>query len=80
MHSSSHSSIIYSDQDTDGKGNGNALQFSCLENLHGQKEPGGLQPMGSQRVGCEWSNLARTQDTESTQVSINRSMDKEDMI
>ena len=31
-----------------GGGNGNALQYSCLENPWA-KEPGGLQPMGSQR-------------------------------
>ena len=30
-----------------GEGNGNPLQYSCLENPHGQ-EPGGLQSMGSQ--------------------------------
>ena len=35
-----------------GEGNGNPLQYPCLENPHGQrKEPGGLQSMGSQRVG-----------------------------
>ena len=31
-----------------GEGNGNPLQFSCLEN---PMEPGRLQSMGSQRVG-----------------------------
>ena len=30
------------------------LQYSCLENPHGQ-EPGGLQSMGSQRVGHDWT-------------------------
>ena len=30
-----------------GKGNGNPLQYSCLENSM-DKEPDGLQPMGSQ--------------------------------
>ena len=34
-----------------GGGHGNPLQYSCLENPHGQEEPGGLQSMGSQRVG-----------------------------
>ena len=29
-----------------GEGNGNPLQYSCLEN---SEEPGGLQSMGSQR-------------------------------
>ena len=32
-----------------GEGNGNPLQYSCLENLM-DREPGGLQSMGSQRV------------------------------
>ena len=31
-----------------GEGNGNPLQYSCLENS--MDEPGGLQSMGSQRV------------------------------
>ena len=34
-----------------GEGHGNPLQYSCLENPHGQKEPGWLQSIGSQRVG-----------------------------
>ena len=33
-----------------GEGNGNPLQYSCLENPW-TEEPGGLQSMGSQRVG-----------------------------
>ena len=33
-----------------GEGNGNPLQYSCLENPMA-KEPGGLQSMGLQRVG-----------------------------
>ena len=33
-----------------GVGNGNLLQYSCLENPMDRK-PGGLQFMGSQRVG-----------------------------
>ena len=33
-----------------GEGTGNPLQYSCLENLW-TEEPGGLQSMGSQRVG-----------------------------
>ena len=32
-----------------GGGNGNPLQYSCLEKW--TEEPGGLQSMGSQRVG-----------------------------
>ena len=34
-----------------GGGHGSTFQYSCLENLHGQRRPGGLQSMGSQRVG-----------------------------
>ena len=34
-----------------GGGNGNSLQYSCLENPMDTEEPGGLQSMGSQRVG-----------------------------
>ena len=34
-----------------GGGNGNPFQYSCLENPDGQREPGRLQSMGSQRVG-----------------------------
>ena len=33
-----------------GEGNGNPLQFSCLENP-GTGKPGGLPSMGSHRVG-----------------------------
>ena len=32
-----------------GEGNGNPLQYACLENP--KEEPSGLQPMGSQRAG-----------------------------
>ena len=35
------------------EGNGNSLQCSCLENPW-TEEPGGLQLMGSQRVGHDW--------------------------
>ena len=40
-----------------GEGNGNLLQYFCLENHKGQ-ELGGLPSMGSHRVGHDWSNLA----------------------
>ena len=33
-----------------GVGNGNSLQYSCLENAM-EEEPGGLQSMGPQSVG-----------------------------
>ena len=35
---------------TVGDGNGNPLQYSCLENPR-EEEPGGLPSMGSHRVG-----------------------------
>ena len=38
---------------------GNPLQYSCLE-ITMEEEPGGLQFMGSQRVGHDWSVLACT--------------------
>ena len=31
-------------------GNGNQLQYSCLDRIPWTEEPGGLQSMGSQRV------------------------------
>ena len=37
-----------------GEGNGNPLQYSCLENPM-EEEPGGLQSMGSRRVGHDWT-------------------------
>ena len=38
-----------------GEGNGTPLQYSCLENPM-DEEPGGLQSMGSLRVGHDWAN------------------------
>ena len=40
-------------EDPPGEAHGNPLQYSCLENPHGQRilQPGGLQSMGLQRVG-----------------------------
>ena len=47
-------------RDTAGGAHGNQLQCSCRENPmdRGAKR---LQPIGSQRVGHEWSDLAHTQ-------------------
>ena len=36
-----------------GEGNGNLLQYPCLNNPM-DRGPGGLQSMGSQRVGHDW--------------------------
>ena len=43
-----------------GGGNGNPLQYSCLENPQWTEEPGGLQSMGSQRVGHDWGTNIST--------------------
>ena len=40
-------------------GNGNLLHYSCLGNPW-TEEPGGLQSIGLQRVGHDWSDLAHT--------------------
>ena len=42
-----------------GGGNGNSLQSFCLENVW-TEEPGGLQSIGLQRVGHDWSDWACT--------------------
>ena len=39
-----------------GVGNGNPLQYSCLENLM-DVEPGRLQSIGSQRVRHDWTDM-----------------------
>ena len=36
-----------------GEGNGNPLQYSCLKKIPWTEKPGGLQSMGSQRVGYD---------------------------
>ena len=38
------------------EGHGNPLQYSCLENPI-DRGPGGLQSMGSQRVGRNWETI-----------------------
>ena len=50
-------SIPVSDR-SPGEGNGNPLQYSCLES-YGQTEPGGLQSVGLQRVRQTESNLTQ---------------------
>ena len=42
-----------------GEGNGNPLQYSCLENPMDRRAYG-LQSTGSQRVGHDWSDSAHT--------------------
>ena len=36
-----------------GEANGNPLQYSCLENPHGQRSLAGYSPRGRKRVGHE---------------------------
>ena len=43
-----------------GGDHGNPLQYSFLENSHGQRSLVGLQSIGSPRVGHDWSVLACT--------------------
>ena len=38
-----------------GEGNGNPLQYSCLQNPHGQRGLVGYSPWGHKRVGCNWT-------------------------
>ena len=51
------SGLIPGSERSPGGGNGNRLQYSCLENpkkIPFTEEPGGLQSMGSQRVRHYW--------------------------
>ena len=48
----SYLSICPQRREGNGEGNGNAVQYSCLENPW-TEEPGRLQSMGSQRVGYD---------------------------
>ena len=41
-----------------GGGNGNPLQYSCLENPHGQRSLAGYSPWGPQRAGHDGSDFA----------------------
>ena len=40
-----------------GEGSGNLLKYSCLENPI-DREPGGLQSMGSQKVRHDWATIS----------------------
>ena len=46
-----------------GKGNGNPLQYSCLEGSMREEPPGRLQSMGLQRVGHDWVRLHFSRDS-----------------
>ena len=43
--------LIPGSRRSSGEGNGNPLQYSCLERIPWMEEPGRLQSMGLQRVG-----------------------------
>ena len=45
-----------------GGGHGNPLQYSCLENPHGQRSLAGYSPRGCKRIRHDWSNWARTHE------------------
>ena len=51
-----------------GEGNGNPLQYSYLENSHGQRNLAGYSPQGYQRVR---HNLATKQQTKFAQLEVN---------
>ena len=51
-----------------GQGNGNPLECYCLGNLI-TGDPGGLQSMGSQRVGHNLANEQQVQQSNSTYFS-----------
>ena len=43
-----------------GRGHGNALQYSCLENTHGQKSLAGYSPLGLKDLDmAEWLSTAQ---------------------
>ena len=52
--SSSSSGIFLPTHSLIGEGNGNPLHYSCLE-IPWTEEPGGLQSVGSRRVGHDWA-------------------------
>ena len=48
------------DSKTPGKGHGNTLQYSCLENPHGQRSLVGYSPWGHKELGkTEWLSTAQ---------------------
>ena len=45
------------------EGNGNPPQYSCLVRIPWTEEPGGLQSIGSQRVGHNWATNTFSEDS-----------------
>ena len=56
-----------------GGGNGNPLQYPCLEDPTARGASGRLQSIGSQRVWHDWSNLAPTHACKSNQYGLHLS-------
>ena len=52
-----------------GGEHGNTLQYSCLENSHGQRSLAGYSPW-NHRVGHDWSDWAWTQSRSEAQASV----------
>ena len=52
-----------------GEGNGNPLQYSCLE-IPRTEEPGGLQSTGSQRMGHDWQHTDSSPGYRNTKTSL----------
>ena len=53
-----------------GGGHGSPFQDSCLENPHGRRSMVGYKSIESQRVGHDWSNLARTRNSLSLMICL----------
>ena len=53
-----------------GEGNGNPLQYSCLENPHGQRSLAGYSPCGCKRVGHNCATKQQQQKMYNQQLSI----------
>ena len=54
-HNAGHLGLIPGSERSPGEGNSNPLRYSCLQNPMDREEPGGLYPIGSQRVGHDWA-------------------------
>ena len=50
-----HLGLIPGSERSPGEGNSNPLRYSCLQNPMDREDPGGLYPIGSQRVGHDWA-------------------------
>ena len=53
-----------------GDGNGNPLQYSCLEKSHGQRSLGGYSPWGRRELDMSMHACVRTHTHTHTQLSV----------